>query len=80
MTYLRLRSCRQQVTNDLTATTTLSVKVGDAVLVTGKVHVDKDFGHGYKYEVILEDAHVGSHFCERQKIRNPGGRIRCELV
>jgi len=45
-------------TNDLTVTTNVSAKVGDTVIVTGKVHVDKDFGHGYKYDVILEDARV----------------------
>ena len=45
-------------TNDLTVTTTATAKVGDTVLVTGKVTADKDFGFGYKYDLILEDAQV----------------------
>lgn len=44
--------------NDLTVTTSTEAKVGDTVLVTGKVSADKDFGYGYKYDVILEDAQV----------------------
>jgi hypothetical protein len=44
--------------NDLTVTTTTSAKVGDTVLVTGVVSTDKDFGAGYKYNVILDDAKV----------------------
>lgn len=43
-------------TNDLTITTSETVKVGDTVVVAGKVSTDKDFGYGYKYDVILEDA------------------------
>jgi hypothetical protein len=42
----------------LTVTTTTSAKVGDTVLVTGVVSTDKDFGAGYKYNVILDDAKV----------------------
>jgi hypothetical protein len=45
-------------TNDLTVTTDVTVKVGDTVLVTGKVGLNKDFGYGYKYDVIIEDAKV----------------------
>ncbi len=45
-------------TNDLAVTTNAVAKVGDTVLVTGEVHVDKDFGAGYKYDVIVEDAQV----------------------
>ena len=44
--------------NDLTVTTSATVKVGDLVLVRGKVTVNKDFGAGYKYPVIVEDAAV----------------------
>jgi hypothetical protein len=44
--------------NDLTVTTTTAVKVGDVVLVNGVVSVDRDFGFGYEYDVILEDAEV----------------------
>jgi len=45
-------------TNDLTVTTGITAQVGDTVLVTGKVTLDKDFGYGYKYNVIVEDAQV----------------------
>jgi hypothetical protein len=34
------------------------VKVGDTVLIKGKVVINKDLGSGYKYEVIIEDAKV----------------------
>ncbi len=44
--------------NDLTVTTGTTVKVGDMVLVSGVVSVDRDFGFGYSYEVIIEDAKV----------------------
>ena len=44
--------------NDLTLTTSASAKVGDTVLVSGKVTIEKDFGFGYKFAVIIEDAEV----------------------
>jgi len=43
---------------DLTVTTQASAARGDTVLVTGKVTSDKDFGSGYRYDVIIEDADV----------------------
>ncbi|MBI5193179.1 MAG: hypothetical protein HZA08_07020 [Nitrospirae bacterium] len=45
-------------TNDLTATTKDTAKVGDKVMVTGILAVGKDFGAGYKYDAIIEDAVV----------------------
>jgi hypothetical protein len=46
-------------TNDLTVTTTTAQpNVGDTVLVTGPVSLNKDFGMGYQYDVIVEDAKV----------------------
>lgn len=45
-------------TNDLTVTTSATAKVGDLVLVTGVLSVDRDFGSGYKYGLIVEDAKV----------------------
>ena len=45
-------------TNDLTVTTTAMAAVGDLVLVNGKVSVNRDFGYGYTYEVLLEDAEI----------------------
>jgi len=40
---------------DLTITTQEMVKVGETVTFEGKVILDKDFGYGYKYELMLED-------------------------
>ncbi len=45
-------------TNDLTVTTSVEVKVGDLVLVTGKLMTNRDFGSGYTYAAIIEDAIV----------------------
>ena len=45
-------------TNDLTVTTGDAAKVGDTITVTGVVGVDKDFGAGYSYPVIVENAKV----------------------
>jgi hypothetical protein len=44
--------------NNLVVTTDSQVKVGDTVLVNGTVTTDKDFGGGYKYKVIVENATV----------------------
>ena len=44
--------------NDLTVTCKDVAKVGDTVVVSGKLTVGKDFGYGYKYDVIIEDAQV----------------------
>jgi hypothetical protein len=43
---------------DLTITTKAKAKVGDTVLVRGIVVTEKDFGSGYRYAVIIEDAEV----------------------
>lgn len=46
-------------TNDLTVTTAGELPaVGDTVVVTGPVTLNKDFGMGYAYDVIVEDAEV----------------------
>jgi hypothetical protein len=42
--------------NDITITTQDETQVGDTVVVKGTVRVDKDFGAGYAYPVIIEDA------------------------
>jgi hypothetical protein len=44
--------------NDITVTTNDVVAVGDVVTVAGTVRVDKDFGAGYRYPVIVEEAKV----------------------
>lgn len=45
-------------TNDLTVTTLDKAKVGDLVVVTGDLKADRDFGGGYRYPLIVEDAKV----------------------
>jgi len=45
-------------TNDIIATTQDTVSVGDVVTVKGTLYKDKDFGSGYKYAVIIEEASV----------------------
>lgn len=44
--------------DDLTLTTKDTAKVGDTIVVKGKVVTDKDFGFGYHYDVMLEEASV----------------------
>lgn len=49
----------EDANGDLTITTAVEgVKVGDTILVEGTTVVDRDFGAGYRYEVLLEDAAV----------------------
>lgn len=43
---------------DLTVTTKASPQAGELVTVTGKLAKEKDFGFGYHYAVIVEDATV----------------------
>ena len=45
-------------TNDLTVTTSAAAKKGDTVVISGVLVIDKDFGYGYAYDVIIEDAEV----------------------
>jgi hypothetical protein len=47
-----------QGSNDLTVTTGDHVAVGDVVVARGKVTTDRDFGSGYAYPVMLEEAKV----------------------
>ena len=47
-------------TNDLTVTSKTEVKVGDTITVKGPVTLDKDFGYGYKYNLIMENAEVAA--------------------
>ena len=48
----------QQGSNDLTVTSQDTAEVGDEVVVTGTISVDKDFGAGYTYPILLEQATV----------------------
>jgi len=41
---------------DLLVTTTHSAKLGEVILVNGIVRTDKDFGSGYTYKVLIEEA------------------------
>ena len=43
---------------DLTITTQADVNVGDEVSFKGKLTLNKDFGAGYTYEVIMEDGEL----------------------
>ena len=43
---------------DLTVTTLDTVVAGSVVTFEGVIAVDKDFGYGYKYDVLLEEAKV----------------------
>jgi hypothetical protein len=44
--------------NDLTVTTSAEANTGDTVVISGMLTVDKDFGYGYAYDVIVEEAEV----------------------
>ena len=44
--------------DDLTITTKAVVDLEDIVVVEGKLTLDKDFGYGYVYPLIVEDASV----------------------
>jgi len=48
----------QEEKTDLTVTTEETVAMGDIVAFEGKISLNKDFGAGYKYEIIMEDAHI----------------------
>ncbi len=43
---------------DLTITTNAKVQVGDTILARGIVVTNKDYGYGYKYDVIIEEAKI----------------------
>ena len=43
---------------DLTITTLETAKVGDIVTFEGTVILNKDFGAGYSYELILEEGSI----------------------
>ena len=43
-------------TNDILVTSAAAAKIGDVVTISGVVRVNKDFGAGYSYKVLIEDA------------------------
>jgi len=44
--------------HDLTVTSSILVKVGDTIVAKGPLTLNKDFGYGYKYDLIMENAAV----------------------
>jgi hypothetical protein len=46
--------------NDLTVTSKSATAVGDTVVVTGTIVLDKDFSAGYLFPVLMEDASLTS--------------------
>ena len=44
--------------NDLTVTTEMSAKVGDIITIEGVITLDKDFGAGYFYKIIVEEGKI----------------------
>jgi len=43
-------------TIDLTVTTNVNIPLGSKIAMTGKIALNKDFGAGYRYDIIMEDA------------------------
>jgi hypothetical protein len=41
---------------DLTVTTDATATVGETLTFEGRITLDRDFGYGYKYDVLMEDA------------------------
>ncbi|XCN71100.1 MAG: DNA-binding protein [Candidatus Electrothrix aestuarii] len=48
----------EKKTHDLVVTTSGEAKKGAVITVEGSLHKDKDFGAGYRYAAIIEDAKV----------------------
>jgi hypothetical protein len=46
--------------NDLIVTTKADTAVGETIVLSGTIALDKDFGAGYSYPVLLEDATISS--------------------
>ena len=46
--------------NDLTVTSKDVTAVGETVVVTGAIILDRDFGAGYSYTVLMEDATIST--------------------
>ena len=44
--------------NDLTVTSTTATAVGETVVLTGNIILNKDFGAGYSFAVLMEDASI----------------------
>ena len=57
-TWIHLKDGDTDSSKIVITTNATNISVGSAVTVTGVVSVDKDFGMGYFYPVIIEDAEV----------------------
>ena len=44
--------------NDLTVTSKQTANIGDQITVTGNVVLNKDFGAGYAYPLLMEEATI----------------------
>ena len=44
--------------NDLTVTTADTARLGDLVVIRGTLKTNQDFGHGYAYDLLVEQAKV----------------------
>lgn len=44
--------------DDLTVTTDSTVAIDDVVIIEGKLELNKDYGYGYVYPVIVEDTRI----------------------
>jgi len=47
-----------KTTNDVTVTSAQTAAMGEEVVVTGKVTLERDFGAGYTYPLIIEEATI----------------------
>ncbi len=47
-----------QDSNDLTVTSKQTANVGDQVSITGRVVLNREFGSGYSYPLLIEDASI----------------------
>ena len=56
MNWLHIRDSSTQ--DDLTITTDGTAAIDAVVVVEGKLALDKDYGYGYVYPLIVEDASV----------------------
>jgi hypothetical protein len=48
----------EKATGNLVVTSAQTAAVGDQVTVTGRVVVDRDFGSGYMYPLLVEEATI----------------------
>jgi len=57
--FLHLRDgTGKEGSDDVTVTSQQTAQVGDKITVTGTLGVDRDFGSGYTYPVIIEQATI----------------------